>query len=370
VVVGAKRQTPSRPMTLRDLIAHTSGVGFGPGFGYDPEGDYERTYMDLIDRVDRGEITTLAAWCDELAALPLQFHPGKDWGYGYSSDILGRVLEVISGQPLDQFLQAEVLKPLGMTDTSFVVHPDKVGRLSAFYKREPWDGSGNNVKFITTDPGGSGLTEDVEKRVYAQSNEGAKLTAPSVSVYVSGVASRVVQGGGCVCSIAGGLVSSMRDYARLSQMLLNEGELDGVRILEPESVQLLARDWLNDFTKERRKQPLWVWDTPGIGFSPLGQIGVEAAGANRRSAGSQLNTVHWGGAGGSGYMLSWPYRVQCLTYSGCAYDTSTQKTMWRAVFGALHRGGARPSATPQLKRARSSSDHSVVKKPATTRGLE
>lgn len=343
VVVGDKRRPLSRQIILRDLLAHTSGVGFGPGFGYEAENDYERTYVDLVQRVDAGEIQSLADWCNHIAKLPLRFQPGKDWGYGYSSDILGRIVEVAAGQPLDAFLQEEVIQPLGMSDTSFAVPAEKAPRLAALYKREPWDGSGKRVQFVTLDAGGSGIVEDEARGVRAVgSGDGSTYVAPSCSVFLQGKASSVIQGGGCVCSVAGGLVSTLHDYARFGQMLLNDGELGGVRLLRSETVRLLARDWLNDFSTERRRQPLWVWDTPGIGFSPLGQIGIEHPEAGpRRSAGSQLHTVHWGGAGGSGYMLNWPHRVLVLTYTGCAFDTATQKVMWRAAFGALRRGGAR-----------------------------
>jgi len=161
-------------------------------------------------------------------------------------------------------------------------------------------------------------------------------------------------------------VSTLRDYARFGQMLLNEGELEGTRLLQPETVRLLARDWLNDFTTEKRKQPLWVWGTPGIGFSPLGQIGVAHPEAgSRRVVGSALHTVHWGGAGGSGYMFNWPHRVQVLTYTGCAFDTATQKALWRAAFGALRRGGARPLRSPRapLAAAEAASETPVKKRP-------
>merc|ERR1719223_1914628 len=181
---GKKLQPLVRPIAIRDLLAHTSGIGFGPGFGFPAENDYEETYVDLVKRVDEGEIHSLEAWVDELAKLPLRFQPGKDWGYGYSSDVLGRVIEVISGRPLDEFLGAEVLVPLGMHDTAFSVPKEKAGRLAALHNRDPWDGSGRKpVKHNIVDPG------------------------------------------------AGGLVSSLADYARFGQMLLNGGELDGVRVL-------------------------------------------------------------------------------------------------------------------------------------------
>lgn len=344
-VVGVKRQSLTRPILLRDLLAHTSGVGFGPGFGYEAENDYESSYVDLCQRVDNQEIQSLAKWCEEVAKIPLRFQPGKDWGYGYSSDILGRVIEVTSGQALDSFLQKEVLQKLGMTNTFFEVPNDRATDLACLYKREPWHGCSKSVRFITTDVGGSGVIEDLPKRVHHRPiTDKSSLLALSSSVFLQGgPASKVLQGGGCVCSIAGGLVSSMRDYARFGQMLVNNGEVDGIQLLKPETVQMIRRDWLNDFSPEKRRQPLWVWNTPGIGFSPLGQIGVEHAGAKRNAVGSQLDTVHWGGAGGSGYMLNWPHRVVVLTYTGCVLDTATQKTMWRAAFGSLRRGRAKPA---------------------------
>eukprot|EP00929_Paragymnodinium_shiwhaense_P072469 TRINITY_DN36785_c0_g1_i1.p1 TRINITY_DN36785_c0_g1~~TRINITY_DN36785_c0_g1_i1.p1 ORF type:complete len:493 (+),score=128.79 TRINITY_DN36785_c0_g1_i1:67-1545(+) len=342
--VGAKGVPLKRAITLRDLLAHTSGIGFGPGFGYPAENDYESTYVDLVDRVDRQRIKTLAQWCEELAKLPLRFQPGRDWGYGYSSDVLGRVVEVAAGKALDKVLQEEVLGPLGMTDTFFAVPSSKASRLAALYKREPWDGSGKNVKFITVDAGCSGKTVNASRNTFDRCSDGTGPTAPSASVFLAkgGHAFKVLQGGGCVCSVAGGLVSCLKDYARFGQMLVNDGELEGTRLLRPETVELLRKDWLNEFTEEKRKEPLWLWGDVGVGFSPIGQIGVPYKGASRHKAGSALDTIHWGGAGGSGYMLNWPHRVVVLTYSGCTFDTSTQKTMWKATLGALRNGRAKP----------------------------
>jgi len=336
-VVGDKSKALTRPVTLHDLMAHTSGVGFGPGFGYEVENDYEMWYVELVRAVDLGEIKSLAEWCNRLAKVPLRFQPGKDWGYGFSSDILGRVVEVVSGTPLDVFLKHEVIDPLGMHDTGFSLPAEKVPRLAALYKREPWNGAGKNVKFITLDAGGSGVIANGAKDVAGATarGEGGTYTAPPSSVFIAGQAATVFQGGGCVCSVAGGLVSSLRDYARFGQMLLNGGELDGQQLLKPSSVDLLWRDWLNDYSPEKRKQPMWVWGKTGIGFSPLGQIGVKHPDAGRREPGAALETIHWGGAGGSGYMFNWPHKVQVLTYTGCAYDKETQSLMWKHTMTAL-----------------------------------
>lgn len=325
---NGKRRAPVREVTMHDLLAHTSGIGFGPGFGYKPENDYEEVYYDLVQRVDRGELASLEEWCECLARLPLSFQPGADWGYGYSSDVLGRVIEVIAGRPLDAFLHDEVLAPLGMKDTFFEVPMDRRARLATLYKREPWDGSGKVVKHLVLDQGGSS-------------------GAPSAFLEGGSSASRIIQGGGCVGGIAGGLVSTMEDWMRFGQMLLNGGEFNGIRLLAAESVELLKRDWLNDFMAEKREVPVWVWGHPGIGFSPLGQLGVESPEASRRIVGSQLHTVHWGGAGGSGYMLNWSHRLLQLSYTGCTYDTVTQKVMWRAVCGVIRRRGAKAAAQPE-----------------------
>lgn len=324
-VVGDDRGPLLRPITIRDLLAHTSGIGFGPGFGYEPNDHYERPYADLVGRVDRGDVRSLEEWCAELARVPLLFQPGSDWGYGYSSDVLGRVAEVISNQPLDVLLRSQVLDPLGMAETAFAVPPARAARLAALHSREPCDGTGKTVDVTVADPGGA---------------------CSSSSVFLEGRASQVLQGGGCVCSMAGGLVSSFRDYVRFSQMLLRGGEFQGVRILQEQTVALLAGDWLNANAAEVRESPLWVWETAGLGFSPFGQVGVPHPDAPaRRAASSQLRTVCWGGAGGSSYMLSWPHELMVLTYTGCIYDTATQEAVWKAVVKGL-----RPSLRRVLRR--------------------
>lgn len=339
-VVGDKSKALSRPITLHDLLAHTSGVGFGPGMGYEVENDYEKNYVELVRGVDLGEIKSLAEWCNSLANVSLRFQPGKDWGYGFGCDILGRVVEVVTGKALDVFLKHEVIDPLGMHDTGFACPAEKAPRLAALYKREPWDGNGKSVKYITLDAGGNGVIANEAKKITGATagGEGGTYTAPPSSVFIGDKAATVFQGGGCVCSVAGGLVSSLRDYARFGQMLLNGGELDGHRFLKLSTVELLWRDWLNDFSPEKRKQPMWVWNKPGIGFSPFGQLGVKHPDVvGPRKPGAYLETIHWGGAGGSGYMFNWTHKVQVLTYTGCAYDTDCQQLMWKHTWAALAR---------------------------------
>eukprot|EP00971_Amphidinium_carterae_P172747 3424777-Amphidinium_carterae.1 len=244
VKVRSRRGTlsaPSQPIRVHDLLAHTSGIGFGAGFGYEPENEYERTYSNLVQKVDDGQLKSIRQWCSGLTKLPLQFHPGKDWGYGYSSDVLGRIIEIVSNRPLDEYLRTEVLQPLGMHDTDFAVPKQKLHRLAALYKREPWDGQAQQVTFYTCDAGGSGRL--CSGRRVVTDERLLKGRSSSQSAFCEkGLASQLLQGGGCVGSVAGGLVSTLRDWSRFGQMLLNSGELHGVRLLQSSTVKLLARD--------------------------------------------------------------------------------------------------------------------------------
>jgi CubicO group peptidase (beta-lactamase class C family) len=171
-----------RPMTVEDLLRHTAGLTHGGGD------------IKLIDRIWRRD-TTLAEFAAALAQLPLAYQPGEVWAYSWAVDVLGRVIEVASGQPLDQFLESRLFKPLGMLDTGFWVPPEKLPRL--------------------IDPPGGRRPAMWE------------VTKPTT--FFSGGA---------------GLVSTAADYLRFCQMLLNGGELDGVRILKAETVRLMTTNAL------------------------------------------------------------------------------------------------------------------------------
>ena len=174
-----------RPMTIEDLLRHTSGLVY-PDLG---NAAGRKLYGDSFARD-----STLKEFVSRLARLPLAHQPGEVWEYGSSVDVLGRVIEVASGQPLDQFLYNRLFKPLGMVDTAFWVPPEKLPRLI-----DPPVGAG---PILLPD-------RDVSKPT------------------------RLFSGGG-------GLVSTASDYLRFCQMLLNGGELDGVRILSPATVRRMT----------------------------------------------------------------------------------------------------------------------------------
>ncbi|MBV9560609.1 MAG: beta-lactamase family protein, partial [Bradyrhizobium sp.] len=187
----------NRPMTVEDLLRHTAGLIYGVGNSkvdqlyvkhlYDKAGVFHR---------DR----SLSDVVSELARLPLAHQPGEVWDYGLSDDVLARVVEVVSGQPFDQFLEARLFKPLGMIDTSFYVPEAKLSRL-VDPPADNWVGPPDSVL--------------------------ADVTKPT----------RLFSGGG-------GLVSTAADYLRFCQMLLNGGELDGVRILSPATIRRMTTNAL------------------------------------------------------------------------------------------------------------------------------
>jgi CubicO group peptidase (beta-lactamase class C family) len=185
-----------RPMTVEDLLRHTAGLVYGVGAT-----KVEQLYRGLygatgVYRRDK----TLADFVSGLARLPLAHQPGEVWDYGLSVDVLSRVVEVASGQPFDQFLETRLFKPLGMVDTCFYVPEAKLSRL------------------VDPPNGGRGGPPDSVL---------ADVTQPT----------KLFSGGG-------GLVSTATDYLRFGQMLLNGGELDGVRILSPATVQRMTRNAL------------------------------------------------------------------------------------------------------------------------------
>jgi CubicO group peptidase (beta-lactamase class C family) len=186
-----------RPMSIRHLLTHSSGLHY--------PWKMAPTLLPLLEeaRLDDPERTT-QDFVKELARLPLSFQPGTSWAYGQSHDVLGYLVEVISGMPLDVFLKQRIFGPLGMPDTGFDVPPDKIGRFAAQYE---------------------------------VSSDGFKLVESPASSRKAKPA-RLMSGGG-------GLVSTVSDYARFAQMLLNGGELDGARLLGRKTVDLMTTNHLS-----------------------------------------------------------------------------------------------------------------------------
>lgn len=232
-----------RPVTVQDLLRHTSGLTYG-FFG---DSLVKKAYLEA--GVGMAGDFTNAEFADKLAALPLHYQPGSTWDYSYSTDVLGRVVEAVSGQSLYQFLKARLFDPLGMSDTSFyVTEPARQARLA-----EP-------------------LADD---RVIGA---GAVMGDPRV-------AQKFESGGG-------GLVSTANNYARFLQMMLNGGELDGRRYLSPKTIEYMTADHLGTSVATT---PLYL---PGAGH------GFGLGFAVRKVAGeapfiTPAGDYWWGGAGGT-----------------------------------------------------------------------
>jgi CubicO group peptidase (beta-lactamase class C family) len=234
----------TRPITIRDLLTHTAGIGYGGGPAADQWREAEITGWYFAHR-DEPIRETVA----RMASLPFEAQPGEAWVYGYATDILGALIEEVAGQPLDVFLEDRILAPLGMTDTHFYLPDSKRDRLAIVYSATD-DG-------LLRAADGSGMTLQGE--------------------YVDGP--RTSFSGGA------GLLSTAGDYAKFLQMLLNGGALNGRRIVSRKTVELMTVDHTGDLVP--------AFFGGGMGFG-LGFAIVEDVGA--RGTPGSIGEYLWGGA--------------------------------------------------------------------------
>ena len=234
-------------MTIRELVSHTGGLTYG---------FFSRSQVDTLyqqaDVLNRD--STLKEMVAKLGGIPLRQQPGSAWHYSVSVDVQGYLVEVLGGKPFDQVLEERVFEPLGMQDTAFWVSDDKAARLAALYRQ---DASGGLVPMPSE-----------------------YLTEP-----------KLFSGGG-------GLVSTAIDYARFCQMLLNGGELDGVRILKPATVALMQSNQLPggiEFINPRVATP---GNTFGIDFAIVAQ--PDGSTDHARAKGE----VWWYGIGGTWFGIN------------------------------------------------------------------
>ena len=195
-----------RAINVRDLLSHRSGLTYGFLNGGPVGGGYRKN--GVIDGLTVTSMT-LAEAIDKLAAEPLVAHPGAAWNYSLSTDVLGRVVEVASGQPFQVFLRERIFTPLRMADTDFVVPEAKWSRLATVYSPD----------------GPAGIRPMADPESFGNTVMSPIASYKEGKTYFSGGA---------------GLVSTARDYARFANMLLNGGSLDGARLLSPKTVELMA----------------------------------------------------------------------------------------------------------------------------------
>ena len=253
-LVGQTRK-PTRQPTIRDLMTHTSGLTYGI-FG-NTEVDQAYRKAGLMGDMDLKEFVTA------LGKLPLQYDPGSQWHYSVSVDVQGYLVEVLSGMKFSEFLEQRIFAPLDMQDTAFKVNEGNKDRLAQLYKPE-------------------GVTAD--NYFSPATGSGLEVADAFMSAgYIYGV--KFESGGG-------GLVATARDYLRFSQMMLNGGELDGVRILSPKTVDLMTTNHIGDLGLGYGRK--------GIGFGLDFAVVLNPGELGEVSSAGEYN---WGGAAGTRFWI-------------------------------------------------------------------
>ncbi len=257
---GTKRLVdPARPMSMRDAMMHMTGIGWGP-----PSARFDlATLGDRAPSLRIGEGATLQTLVERLAGEPLRFHPGTGWLYSWSTDVCARLVEVLSGQRFDEYLQSTVFDPLGMVDTGFSVPDTDIDRFAALYRR------------------------DADKRLVLSDD-------PRASAYRR--QPTFLSGGG-------GLVSTAADYLRFCHMLLGGGEIEGVRVLSRKTVELMRTNHLPGGGDLRQ------FAVPGgygeVGFDGMGfglTVAVSKGPAATQAAGS-AGEFMWGGLASTAFWI-------------------------------------------------------------------
>ncbi|HTV90492.1 MAG TPA: serine hydrolase domain-containing protein [Stellaceae bacterium] len=259
-VPGGYLTTPvARPMKVIDLATHTSGLTYGFMMRSAVDAAYRRA--KIAERSTEGGLQGMV---DQLAQIPLDFSPGTRWNYSVSIDVMGYLVEKLSGMSFGEFLRTRLFEPLGMNDTAFYVPSDRLERFASCYQPA---GKGPGLK----------LQDDAR--------EGAFTKPPQL------------ESGG------GGLVSTAHDYLRFCRMMLHGGELDGVRILSPKTVALFSLNYLPENGEVADMAlPGMFSETSyaGVGFSLA--CGVNINVAKTRLPGS-LGEYFWGGAAATAFWI-------------------------------------------------------------------
>jgi CubicO group peptidase (beta-lactamase class C family) len=269
-------------MTIRDLMRHTAGLTYGAG----PD-----ALKEAYDRLKPMESANLEEMAEKLSKIPLAYDPGTDWIYGVAIDVLGRVIEVASGESLDVFLKKSIFDPLDMPDTAFNVPPEKLSRFAANYSRSP-----DGLKLIDAP---------------ADSKYGKRVT------FFSG---------------GGGLVGTGRDYLRFLTMIADGGKLDGHRILKPATVKLMTNNQLPAkafpiyFGKEIRHGTGF-----GLGFSVRTEI-------TEWDRSGHVEEYGWGGAASTHYWVSPADQLIVITLEQIMpYEWDTEFGVKKLIYDAVRK---------------------------------
>ncbi len=283
----------TRKITIQDLLRHTAGLTYG--FFGDTAVDRMYREAEILGRDE-----TLAEMVARLGELPLLYEPGATWHYSVADDVLGLLVEVVSGMPFDEFLHERLFEPLGMVDTGFWVPPEKLDRLAQLYSPEETEYDSEAFLRRAGDP----------KRVVPSDPDASRrfLSRPEL-----------LSGGG-------GMVSTASDYMRFCLMLLNGGELDGTRILSRKTVELMTADHLSGISVPPQRPGY----TFGLGFAVAEDLGLMGA------LGS-VGEYNWGGAAGTRFWidpkedLAGVFMVQIIPHRGLRYGGEFKHLTYQAI---------------------------------------
>ena len=285
-------EAPLRPMTVQDLLRHTSGLVYGPFGNTLVHQEYNKANL-----FDNGQ--TLAEFVTKISKLPLAHQPGTVWECGMSVDVLGRIVEVVSGMPFDRFLEERITKPLGMPDTAFYLTAAQAPRVV-----EP--------------------QVDAATGKRPQFGEVADFTREKAKFFSGG----------------GGLLSTASDYARFCQMLVNGGELNGVRLLSPKTLAVMTSDQLPPgaarvgmLVATQDLSPLpELGQSFGLGFAVRTDVGHTAVSGS-------VGDAFWAGAAGTYFWIDPQEKLYAVMMLQMPFVPAGhyRRAMREMVYGALVR---------------------------------
>jgi CubicO group peptidase (beta-lactamase class C family) len=286
---AAKTVAPDHAPTMRELMTHTAGLSYG------------FNQQDPLDKLYQAkqvwQSASLAEFADKVASLPLAYQPGSKWLYSLSMDVQGAIVEKLSGLTLPEFMRTRIFEPLGMVDTAFHTPPEKAARRATLYRWSP--------------------------------RRQTLLEAPNILGTEYDHPPRVANGGG-------GLVSTLSDYARFGQMMLNGGEFGGKRIVSAEALKQQMTNHLSEEMLETRYGVGAQQIRPGFGYGFNGAVFTDPA-----KAGVPVGkgTYHWDGAAGTWFWvdplndLIYVALIQLLSESAPPLQKTTQTMMADAIVG-------------------------------------
>ena len=285
-------EAPERPMTVQDLLRHTSGLVYGPFGNKLVHQEYNKANL-----FDNGQ--TLAEFVTKISKLPLAHQPGTVWEYGMSVDVLGRIVEVVSGMPFDRFLEEKITKPLGMPDTAFYLTAAQVPRV---VEPQVDAATGKRPEF----------------------GEAQNFTKEKVKFFSGG----------------GGLLSTASDYARFCQMLVNGGELNGMRLLSPKTLAVMTSDQIPQgasrvgmLAATQDLSPLpELGQSFGLGFAVRTDVGHTAVSGS-------VGDAFWAGAAGTYFWIDPQEKLYAVMMLQMPFVPAGhyRRAMREMVYGALVR---------------------------------